>query len=242
MADALAGAPDTSLFNDLLDGITDGIVNHPRSLQQRIGPSELGTPCEHCLAAKLAGWTETRDAAWLPTVGTAVHAWLADQFTGTPRWLTETKVEVGDLNGVPITGSADLFDLFTGTVVDWKIVGVGTLRTVRASGPSDQYRAQAHLYGRGFVRAGHRVDRVAIAYLYRSAWPGVQMHLWSEPYDEAVAVATLERATATLRALDALHAADADVDAYVTSLPRAEGCYSCPRYPDAPTTTKAVAK
>jgi len=226
-------APADALRDDLMSGITNGIVNHPRSLQQRIGPSELGTPCEHCLAAKLAGWTEQRDAAWLPTVGTAVHAWLADEFMGTPRWLTETKVEVGDLNGVPITGSADLFDLASGTVIDWKIVGVGTLRTVRASGPSDQYRAQAHLYGRGFARAGHRVERVAIAYLFRNAFPTAQMHLWTEDYDESVAVAVLDRATTMLRRLDAMYAVGADVDAYVSSLPRADGCYSCPRYPDA---------
>ena len=167
-------------------------------------------------------------------MGTAVHAWLADEFSGTARWLVESKVDVGDLNGVPITGSSDLFDLSTGTVVDWKVVGVQTLRAVKSGGPSEQYRAQAHLYGRGFQRAGHRVQRVAIAYLYRSAWPTPQMHLWTEPYDEALAVAPLERATAVLRALDAVHAAGGDVDAYVTSLPRAEGCYSCPRYPDWP--------
>lgn len=232
--------PDTEqtaqagLARDLAEGITNGIVNHPRSLQQRIGPSELGMPCEHCLAAKLAGWTEARDAAWLPTVGTAVHAWLADEFSGTPRWLVETRVDVGELNGVPITGSADLFDLTTATVVDWKIVGRPTLQTVkREGGPSDQYRTQAHLYGRGFVRAGHDVKRVAIAYLYRNGFTP-EPYVWTEPYDEGVALAALERATGVLRTLDAVHEAGGDVDAYVTSLPRAPRCYSCPRYPDAP--------
>lgn len=228
-------APTVGLTRDLTNGIVNGIVNHPRSLQQRIGPSELGMPCEHCLAAKLAGWTETRtEAAWLPTVGTAVHAWLAEQFGGTPRWLVETKVDVGDLNGVPITGSADLFDFLTATVVDWKIVGRPTLQTVkRDGGPSDQYRTQAHLYGRGFVRAGHAVDRVAIAYLYRNGFTP-EPFVWTEPYDEGVAVAALERATGVLRTLDAIHEAGADVDAYVSSLPRAPKCYSCKRYPDAP--------
>ena len=223
-----------TLAADLVDRITDGIVNHPRSLQAAIGPSELGTPCEHCLAAKLAGWTEAREAAWLPTVGTAVHAWLAEQFAGTPRWLVETRVDVGELNGVPITGSADLFDLVGHTVIDWKIVGRPTLAAVKSDGgPSPQYRAQAHLYGRGFVRAGHRVDRVAIAYLYRNGYTP-EPYLWSEPYDEGVATAVLDRATAVLRTLDALHAADADQAGYISALPRAPRCYSCKRYPDAP--------
>lgn len=223
-----------TLAADLVDGITRGILDHPRSRQVAIGPSELGMPCEHCLAAKLAGWTETRDAAWLPTIGTAVHAWLAEQFSGTPRWLVETRVDVGEVNGVPITGSADLFDLESHTVVDWKVVGAETLRTVKADGgPSPQYRAQAHLYGRGFARAGHRVERVAVAYLGRNA-PTPRPYLWTEPYDEQVALDALERATAALRILDALHGADADVVAYISGLPRAPRCYSCARYPDAP--------
>ena len=32
------------------------IANQPRSLQRIIGPSEIGNPCDHCLAARLAGW------------------------------------------------------------------------------------------------------------------------------------------------------------------------------------------
>lgn len=36
--------------------IEDHITNQPRSLQKEIGPSELGTDCLHCLAARLAGW------------------------------------------------------------------------------------------------------------------------------------------------------------------------------------------
>jgi hypothetical protein len=224
----------TALAADLADVITDGIVNHPRSLQARIGPSELGMPCEHCLAAKLAGWTEARDAAWLPTIGTAVHAWLAEQFTGSPRWLVETRVDVGELNGVPITGSADLYDLASHTVVDWKVVGRPTLQTVKADGgPSPQYRTQAHLYGRGFARAGHPVRQVAIAYLYRNGYTP-EPYVWTEPYDEGVATAALDRATAVLRTLDALHGAGADVAGYIGTLDRAPRCYSCPRYPDAP--------
>ena len=32
------------------------IANQPRNLQKEIGPSELGTDCLQCLAARLAGW------------------------------------------------------------------------------------------------------------------------------------------------------------------------------------------
>ena len=49
------------------------IANQPRSLQKEIGPSELGTDCLHCLAARLAGWEKRQSAAWLPFIGTCVH-------------------------------------------------------------------------------------------------------------------------------------------------------------------------
>lgn len=40
---------------------------------KEIGPSELGTDCLHCLAARLAGWEKRQSAAWLPFIGTCVH-------------------------------------------------------------------------------------------------------------------------------------------------------------------------
>ncbi|WP_434080384.1 hypothetical protein [Sanguibacter sp. Z1732] len=54
--------------------IEHAITHQPRSLQERIGPSEIGNPCDHCLAAKLAGWKQTEDGVpWLPFLGTAAH-------------------------------------------------------------------------------------------------------------------------------------------------------------------------
>ena len=94
--------------------IETAIGGQARSQQTRIGPSELGMDCLHCLACKLAGIPEKRDAAWLPWVGTAVHAQLEDVFhafnaaAGTVRFLIETTVSVGEVAGVDITGHADL--------------------------------------------------------------------------------------------------------------------------------------
>jgi len=59
------------------DVIRGAIANHPRSLQKRIGPSEIGTPCDRRIGYKLLGQEENpRGDAWKPTVGTAVHGWL----------------------------------------------------------------------------------------------------------------------------------------------------------------------
>src|SRR5690606_22301369 len=137
--------------------------------------SEIGIPCDRCLGHKLAGTPEVPGPLpWLPTVGTAVHAWLDEAFTDATlrlagegreaRWISEAKVDVGEIDGVTITGSCDLYDIETATTVDWKVVGASTLRLAKA-GPSPTYRAQGHLYGRGWTRAGRPVRRVAIFYL-----------------------------------------------------------------------------
>ena len=240
-------SPDASI-GQVRGVIEHAVINSPRSLQKRIGPSEVGTACDHCLAAKLAGWEQTEEGmAWLPFVGTAVHAELerivtehenarnANHTTGR-RWLCERRVTVGQIGGVDITGSTDLFDVAAGTTWDWKIVGPGTLKSVRAHGPSEVYRVQAHLYGRGWAAAGHDVRHVGIVYLPRNDMRGIDAGLlWHEPYNAQVAVDALARAErfhTNLTALTALGTAARD--AWISGLPRDRGCFDCKRYPDAP--------
>lgn len=199
----VGSSPDLTI-DEIGTLIAKAIADHPRSQQIRIGPSEIGQPCPRRIAYKLLGQPERdSDPAWLPTIGTAVHTWLervlvADNAhwmnaAGHPRWFVETRVNVGTINGVDIEGNADVYDRVTGTVIDWKIVGPTTLRGYKAHGPGDQYRAQAHLYGRGFTRAGLPVDRVMIAFLPRNA-PLDQAYFWHEPYDEQIALDALQRA------------------------------------------------
>jgi hypothetical protein len=139
----------------------------------------------------------------LPTIGTAVHAWLEDTFgvdnvhrieQGQPeRWLLERKVSVGILDGVDITGSCDLYDTLTRSVVDWKVIGKTRLDQDKRHGPGPQYRVQGHAYGCGWVRSGHDVETVAICFLPRNGELSETVW-WSEPYDEQVALAALARA------------------------------------------------
>jgi hypothetical protein len=46
----------TDIPSLILQGIRDFSANRPRSMQKEIGPSGLGTACDHCLAAALVGW------------------------------------------------------------------------------------------------------------------------------------------------------------------------------------------
>lgn len=120
--------------------IHDAILNHPRSLQTAIGPSEIGTPCDRKIAYKLLRHPERpQPPAWLPTIGTGVHSWLEDAFDqgayrellasggDQERWLTETRVTVGYIPGMGfLEGSCDLYDRYTGTVVDHKGLSLDT--------------------------------------------------------------------------------------------------------------------
>ena len=223
---------DANPVVDYFATIESAITWHPRSQQRRIGPSEMGTACTWCLAHKLAGIEEQRDAAWLPTIGTAMHTWLEDAFNDAnrdkpARYLTEITVSIGDVGGIEITGKCDLFDTHTGWAFDHKIVGDPAIKNAKANGPSEQYRAQANLYGLGLANRGLEVREVAIAYLPRSAVSLAGAYVWHEPYDPAVAYAAIARCNTLHAALEAV-----GLDALRPALTRADGCWSCPRYPD----------
>lgn len=195
---------------DHVDVITSAIVGAPRSKQRAIGPSEIGHPCTRRIAYKVAGVEGVNDSAgWRPTVGTAVHSWLAEAFAAANdgdacRYLIELSVEVG--NGV--RGSVDLYDRATALANDWKVVSAASLKKYRANGPGAQYRTQVHLYARGLVNRGLPVDTVAITFLPNSGelYDAV---FWSEPYDEQVALGALERLSTVQQLTDTAGAAAA---------------------------------
>jgi len=239
--DRQPGSDPTLLRDELSHLIHDRLVNNPRGLQEAIGPSELGMTCTRKLGHRLARTPRVNTVpAWRTAIGTATHAWLADAFTAhnaaavalgdAPRWLVETRVTVGTVAGEQIQGSADLFDLVTGTVIDWKVVGATSLRAARMRGPKPQYRSQVHCYARGFASAGHRVERVAIMFL-PSAGDLSAAQWWSADYSEPVALEALSRADGLARALAAAGPA-----LVLPHLPRTEDyCESCPFHaPGAP--------
>ncbi|WP_426566411.1 hypothetical protein ACPPVT_07645 [Angustibacter sp. McL0619] len=227
------GGDPVLLWAEYRHTIESAIANMPRTLQRRIGPSEIGTPCDWCLGHKLAGVPEARDAAWLPWVGNMVHGGLEEVFVhannGLPkaRYLVETRVAVGEVDGVEITGSADLVDVVTLTQSDWKVVGKTSLTKAKGKGPTPEYRVQAHLYGRGFHRRGIPVQRVQIVYLPRNEPTLANAVIWGEDYDERIAVDALTRADAMAKAIRL-----AGPDTVLPQLARTPGCYSCPRYPN----------
>lgn len=215
--------------DDVRKIVENAILNQPRTLQQTIGPSEIGTDCDRCLGHKLAGTPKRQEVAWLPYVGTAMHSQLERVLEAAGnRWSTEVRLLVGQIDGHDILGSCDLFDAETGTTVDYKLVGKTTLTSARI-GPSQQYRIQAHLYGRGWANDEYDVNTVAIWYLPRNAVSLEQSIWWQEPYDEQIALDALARADALAQAIRILGS-----EQVLPGLERKDGCYDCGRYPAFP--------
>lgn len=142
-----------------------GAATSPRSRQRVVGASELGEPCQRKLAYRLDGTPPVN----LPdplraTVGTGVHAVMADMFrrldAESGRFLVEIPVRY---RGIP--GTVDLFDRLTATVIDWKTVLRGKLGKLRVDGPPERYRVQLHTYAAGLMAMGETVRWVALAYM-----------------------------------------------------------------------------
>lgn len=208
-ADMHLGADPSLLTDELRATIVSQIRAHPRSLQTNIGPSEIGTPCTRKLGYKVTHTVPVvSHAAWRPVIGTATHAWLAEAFVmsklpdGRPRYLVETRVEVGEIDGEPITGTADLYDRVTGSVVDWKVVGPTSLRAARSTVKPSQH-VQVQLYGTGFVRRGLPVERVGIAHLPTGGELHEMVVQWFD-YDPQVGIDALARADGIAYALRTL--------------------------------------
>jgi hypothetical protein len=208
-----------------------GMGGHERSHQKLVGPSGLGTPCPKKLAYLLAQAVAAPrpESQWRQTVGTAVHSWVEDKFIkyGRGKWLTERKVTVGELvttNGTTvIQGTADLFYIPKGTVVDVKVPGPQSIKDKRKDGPGQGYRVQGHLYGLGYQNEGYEVRAVAVAALPSAG--EFRERLWmEEPFNPAIAEAALRRASKILQAIE-----DNGLEHTLNRLPAVDDfCRRCP--------------
>src|SRR5262245_21915942 len=175
--------------------VRDADASNPRHLQMTLGPSEVGHPCLRRMAYGLLNRKHAGPGYDpLPSViGTAVHAWLfnaavhCNAALGRQRWHAEIKVRIAG----NLSGTADLYDADTQTVVDWKVPGRNRFDMYRRE-MSEVYRTQVHLYGYGLELMGMPVRKVAICLLPRGG-SLCSTYLWTQDYDEAIAEAAVAR-------------------------------------------------
>lgn len=208
--------------------IETAIVDQPRTLQELIGPSEIGIDCDLCLGRKLAQIRPLPEISWYSFEGTAVHEKLdRDVFDGDELALSETRVAIGNILDQRIEGTADLYELIGDCVVDWKNVGDSTLSSARKGIVSQQYFVQVHAYGRGFALLGHDVQHVAVYFLPRERDSLDSAVWWAWEYDEQVVLDALARAERIAKRIEIEGAA-----AVLPTLIKKPWCRECQRYRD----------
>ena len=160
---------ENALRADIITRINTFGANRPRSLQKQVGCSALGTDCDRKLGYQVLGIEagRRRTPGWAATIGTAIHTYLENVFTGDRDWLTEQPVTVTHRD-LQVPGTVDLYSRTHRTVIDFKLVGESTLAKARAGRVSRQYAVQVQLYGLGLQQAGHKVEKVAILFLPRN--------------------------------------------------------------------------
>jgi hypothetical protein len=176
----------------------------PRHLQKELGPSEVAHPCMRRMAFGIMDVPRCNPQYDpLPSiVGTATHKWLesaamhANNELGYQRWIVETRVNVAP----GLSGSCDLYDHDTATVIDWKVLGDNSFKRNHAH-ISPVYAQQVQFYGLGFENAGLPVKQVAVAILPRGGTL-TRMHLWRTDYRRETALAGLARREAVMLMLN----------------------------------------
>jgi hypothetical protein len=187
----------TAIKHELSKIILWNEQNAPRSRQRTVGPSELGHACDRRLAYRIAGADAVNLNAdpWPSIVGTSVHDWLEravnryQQTVEDLSYMTELRVYPDPM----VKGRSDIFKLSSGTVLDWKTAGPDVMRKLKLHHDVPEgYKIQVQIYGLGHRRAGRTVNDVALVFLGRTGWLN-DMYVWHAPYDEAVAMAALDR-------------------------------------------------
>jgi hypothetical protein len=169
----------------------------PRTLQQHLGPSELGVECDRQVAGKMAALPATNHVLdpWPSMVGTACHAYAADAFTednlrsGLLRWVAEQKVTPHPEH----PGTADLYDASEQAVVDHKFLGQSSMSKIRKGLIPDlalmalkprKYVVQLLLYGLGYYLMGLPVKRVVLAAYPRTAATLDGLYVWETSFTD----------------------------------------------------------
>lgn len=214
----------------------------PRDRQRKVGPSELGDLCEHCLAEKLLGIHEDKNNHPLaPMIGTAFHLYL-ENVIGLKGYLKETKVTVGTINGYGnISGTCDGFDVATGHVVDYKVLSKKKIKAFssatffnehqepefysdsRTELQLKKYYYQMMLYGLGMENAGYKANYCSLILFPRDCTIESVLQASHElcfKYDKAAALAVLERANQIFQW------ANENQD-HIGELDSHPGCYYC---------------
>jgi hypothetical protein len=214
----------------------------PRTLQQHLGPSELGVECDRQVAGKIAALPYTNHVVdpWPSIRGRALHAHAEAVFdldnlrTGLQRWHTERRVTPHPEH----PGTADLYDTVEQAVVDHKFLGESSMAKIRKE-PPRKYRVQLLLYGLGYFLEGFPVRRIAVAAYPATSGSLDGLYVWEHPFADEHGQIHLENLRLIAEVFDDTERRKAQAAQVLTqqirfedvpAFPDADECYFCPFY------------
>jgi len=179
-------------------------ISSDRDKQRKIGPSQIGDPCDYCVGAKLLGRKQLKSRYWLAgKLGTAMHSMLeaavaeADKtdyrFTSLLSAKVEQKVMVYNLSGYgTISGKIDL--QIPGVIIDYKSTTKLKLAKYKLDGVPHQYVVQQNLYAFGVNQlGGEQIQKICLVFVNRDGQGDGDVTIISFKYDEKVALEALVR-------------------------------------------------
>jgi hypothetical protein len=180
-----------------------------RDKQSLIGASEIGNPCDYCLATRLQGTGGNGGAGlyWLGArLGTAMHETLEKEaakhviepenyrFTALKGARIEEKITLGEIPGYGVIKSKpDLVLPSAGHLLDYKSTKRTKLSGYRLDGVPEQYVIQQSLYAWGLGKQGIRIDRISLVFVNRDGASDSDVQIISWDYDEKVALRAWDR-------------------------------------------------
>lgn len=204
-----------------------------RDQQSAAGPSDLGDPCDLCLATKMArhgplAVGQGRESgfslkAWL---GTAAHEKLEREVPNVlPEdfFLCEERVFIHEIEGYgKIYGHIDIQFLLLGIWNDYKtcdMEGDYGLKKIKLDGPPWKHVVQIMLYGYGLRLAGRKADYAALTYIPRDNNDPENIYVVTAAYNEQIALDALHRAEAIWKRLqDGVSDFSSDDDCFVCKM------------------------
>lgn len=223
------------------------VMNTERSKQVKIGPSEIGTDCDKCLARKLSLLYPPEPPSsdgWKAQIGTFGHAGLEEHFgkihpnrsdpnfpadvtLDNPNYHLERKLQIRPW----LSGSCDMYVEGSqphGLVVDWKFQGARALaKTGKADIPS-YYHVQMNTYGLGYELLGLPVSHLVLYALPRDDELNAARPVLMR-YDRQVALDAIARCERMMAGAEIV-GWEALIDRQQSANDVGGHCWDCPRF------------
>lgn len=185
-----------------------------RDEQTRIGPSDMGDPCNYCLGSKMAGIKPERDFSMYPWLGTAIHT-LIEKLTDISRMMflpdindmaweifgpnsgarSEIRVWICHIPGYgDVYGSIDFMLLGEKCIVDWKSSSRKKVKLYKVQGVPIENQGQTLMYIHGAIKSGYDVESAVLVYIPRDAASLSEIWAYEVEYNEEEVQQIIDRA------------------------------------------------